>query len=127
MLSLEWHPEDGEVAGPSPSGCVIDLRVGKETMKIALIGGAGFLGTYLARAYLNAGHTVVVVDNLVQATHNLLDARARLYSLDARDSAVRSVLMAERPDIVSYLLQYRSEPLAIPNLSATPTYISVVS
>lgn len=71
-------------------------------MKIAVIGGAGFVGSHLTRAYANAGHDVFVIDNLVHGTREVVDSRARFYHLDIRDGKLQAVLQAERPDIVSY-------------------------
>jgi UDP-glucose 4-epimerase len=71
-------------------------------MKIAIIGGAGFVGSHLTRAYLDAGHDVLVIDNLVHGTREAVDPRARFYHLDIRDSKVQAVLQAERPNIVSH-------------------------
>ncbi|HEY0754268.1 MAG TPA: NAD-dependent epimerase/dehydratase family protein [Ktedonobacteraceae bacterium] len=71
-------------------------------MKIALIGGAGFVGSHLTHAYLNAGHDVFVIDSLVHGAREALDKRARFYQLDIRDSKLQTILQAERPDIVSH-------------------------
>jgi len=71
-------------------------------MKIAMIGGAGFVGSHLTRAYLNAGHDVFVIDSLVHGTREAVDPRARFYHLDIRDGKLQAVLQAERPDIVSH-------------------------
>jgi UDP-glucose 4-epimerase len=67
-----------------------------------MIGGAGFVGSHLTRAYLNAGHDVFVIDSLVHGTREAVDARARFYHLDIRDGKLQAVLQAERPDIVSH-------------------------
>lgn len=71
-------------------------------MKIAIIGGAGFVGSHLVRAYLNAGHDVFVIDNLAHSVRESVDPRARFYHLDIRDGKLQAVFQAERPDIVSY-------------------------
>jgi len=71
-------------------------------MKIAIIGGAGFVGSHLTRAYLDAGHDVFVIDNLAQGTRKAIDARARFYHLDIRDGKLQAVFQTERPDIVSH-------------------------
>lgn len=80
-------------------------------MKIAMIGGAGFVGSHLTRAYLNAGHDVFVIDSLVHGTREAVDARARFYHLDIRDGKLQAILQAERPDIVSYHALQREHTL----------------
>lgn len=71
-------------------------------MKIAITGGAGFVGSHLTRAYLDAGHDVLVIDSLVSDATRVIDPRARLYPIDIRDERLRTILQLERPDIVSH-------------------------
>ncbi len=71
-------------------------------MKIAITGGAGFIGSRLTRAYLNAGHDVLVIDNLLHGCRQDVDTRARFYQVDIRDSKLCTILQQERPDLVSH-------------------------
>lgn len=83
-------------------------------MKIAITGGAGFVGSHIARAYLDAGHDVIIIDTLVNSTGRSgesgmpagsttsLDPRARFYAVDIRDERLHTILQNERPDIVSH-------------------------
>ena len=71
-------------------------------MKIAIMGGAGFVGSHLTRAYLDAGHDVLVIDNLAHGVREDVDGRARFYQVDIRDARVQKILQLERPDVVSY-------------------------
>lgn len=71
-------------------------------MKIAITGGAGYVGSRLTKAYLDAGHDVLVIDNLAHGWRQDVDGRARFYQLDIRDSKVQEVLQLERPDVVSH-------------------------
>ncbi len=71
-------------------------------MKIAIIGGAGFVGSHLARAYLDARHDVFVIDSLTSGSHQVIDPRARFYHFDIRDKRIQDILQCERPDMVSH-------------------------
>ena len=71
-------------------------------MKIAIMGGAGFVGSHLTTAYLDAGHDVLVIDNLAHGSREVVDGRARFYPVDIRDARVQKILQQERPDVVSY-------------------------
>lgn len=83
-------------------------------MKIAIIGGAGFIGSHLAKTYLDAGHDVLIIDTLINGSLDALDSRARFYQVDMRDCKLQSILQRERPDIVSHHAVHRlpdSQPL----------------
>src|ERR1700730_4238187 len=71
-------------------------------MKRAITGGAGFVGSHLTTAYLNAGHDVLVIDNLAHGSRQDVDARARFYKVDVRDIKVQEILQLERPDVVNH-------------------------
>lgn len=82
-------------------------------MKIAIIGGAGFIGSHLATAYLDAGHDVLIIDTLLYGSENSIDARARLYQTDIRDEKLHTILQMERPDVVSYHVAQRETPAVL--------------
>jgi UDP-glucose 4-epimerase len=71
-------------------------------MKVLITGGAGFIGSHVADAFLKAGHEVVVLDNLSSGNRENLPAQARLYLLDLGAPEVEKVFAAERPDIVDH-------------------------
>jgi UDP-glucose 4-epimerase len=71
-------------------------------MKIAITGGAGFIGSHITRAYLDAGHDALVIDTLANSDQAAIDARARFYRMDIRDGKLQELLRQERPDIVSH-------------------------
>lgn len=71
-------------------------------MKIAITGGAGFIGTHLTKAYLDAGHDVLIIDSLLCGSRQEIDPRARFYQMDIRDHKLHTLLQQERPNIVSH-------------------------
>lgn len=77
-------------------------------MRAVVTGGAGFIGSYLVDALVEAGSEVLVLDNLSRGTWaNLepaLDRGARLVELDVRDGfAVDEAFRSFRPEVVFHL------------------------
>jgi UDP-glucose 4-epimerase len=72
-------------------------------MKILVTGGAGFIGSHVVDAYIAAGHTVTVVDNLSSGSRSNINADARLIVADIRHPSLLDVFASERPEIVSHL------------------------
>ena len=56
--------------------------------KVMVTGGAGYIGSHAVLALLDAGHDVVVVDNLVTGFDWAVDPRAALVHADVADDAV---------------------------------------
>jgi UDP-glucose 4-epimerase len=72
-------------------------------MKILITGGAGFIGSHLADAYIASGYEVVIVDNLSTGLRENLPPAARFYEVDLLENdALREVFYQEKPDIVSH-------------------------
>lgn len=72
-------------------------------MKIVVTGGAGFIGSHIADALIEAGHDVVVIDDLSTGRRENVPARARFVEGDIRDGAlVEKVFAEERPDVVCH-------------------------
>ncbi|MBS5281191.1 MAG: UDP-glucose 4-epimerase GalE [Butyricicoccus pullicaecorum] len=68
-------------------------------MSILVLGGAGYIGSHTARALVDAGHDVVVVDNLETGFRAAVPAKARFYEGDIRDRAfVDHVFDSEKID-----------------------------
>ena len=71
-------------------------------MKVLVTGGAGFIGSHIVNAFLAAGHSVAVVDDLSTGHRENVDPRAVFHHVDIRSADLDSVLAMEKPDIVSH-------------------------
>ena len=73
-------------------------------MTILVTGGAGYIGSHTAVELLEAGHDVVVVDNLsnaspkaVERVEQITGKKVRFYEQDVRDAAALAKVFAENP------------------------------
>lgn len=66
-------------------------------MKIVVTGGAGFIGSHLADAFLAKGHEVVVLDNLSSGHRGQVPAGARFHAVDIRSEEAARVVADEKP------------------------------
>jgi len=71
-------------------------------MKVLVTGGAGFIGSHVADAFVNAGHDVLILDDLSTGKLANVNPRARFVQMDLRDEALADLLIRERPEIVSH-------------------------
>jgi UDP-glucose 4-epimerase len=71
-------------------------------MKILITGGAGFIGSNIADAYLKAGHEVAVLDNLITGKERNLNPKAKFYKMDVRDKKIAEILAEFQPEIINH-------------------------
>lgn len=72
-------------------------------MRILVTGGAGFIGSHVADAYIAQGHDVVIVDNLSTGKRGHINPQARFYQLDITDwEALQSVFAREQIELVNH-------------------------
>jgi UDP-glucose 4-epimerase len=71
-------------------------------MKVLVTGGAGFIGSHVAEAYVRAGHEVAVVDDLSSGKRHQVPDGATFYEMDVQDAQLRGVFERERPVVVSH-------------------------
>ncbi len=65
-------------------------------MKILLTGGAGFIGSHVAAAFIEAGHTVFVVDNLSTGLIRNVPSGAEFIEGDITDRSLLASLFAQQ-------------------------------
>ena len=74
-------------------------------MRILVTGGAGFIGSHIVDAYLEAGHDVAVVDSLWShggGRRENVPAAVRFYQVDVRDLELREVIRKEQPEVINH-------------------------
>ena len=72
-------------------------------MKVLVTGGAGFIGSHVADAFIRAGHAVAIVDDLSTGNRAWLPPEAAFHALDIRSGQLANIFAAERPDAVAHL------------------------
>ena len=71
-------------------------------MKILITGGAGFIGSHVVDAYMKAGHSVVIVDDLSTGSPVNIPPGARFYLMDIASPQLEKVFQIEKPDAVNH-------------------------
>jgi len=71
-------------------------------VKICVTGGAGFIGSWIAEAYVGEGHEVVIVDNLSTGVVANVPEAARLVEMDVTSDAFDALADAERFDVINH-------------------------
>jgi len=82
-------------------------------MNIMVTGGSGFIGSNVTDAYLNAGHKVVVVDNLITGKEKNLSAGAKFYHEDIRSPEIFKIMRDEKIEIINHHAAQISVPASV--------------
>jgi UDP-glucose-4-epimerase GalE len=86
-------------------------------MNVMVAGGAGYIGSHAAKQLLDAGHRVVVVDNLYRGHGRAVDRRAAFHEIDlANTQALAEALTEHSIECVMHFaaLAYVGESVADP-------------
>jgi UDP-glucose 4-epimerase len=80
-------------------------------MKVLVTGGAGYIGSVTTELLLDAGHKVVVFDNLERGHREAVDQRAKFIKGDLREQKdILSAMMKAKPDAVMHFAAYALVP-----------------
>jgi len=72
-------------------------------VRILVTGGAGFIGSHVADAYIAAGHEVAVLDDFSTGTEANVNREAKVLRLDVRNKVgVEDAIAAFRPEVVNH-------------------------
>src|ERR1700677_4511930 len=82
--------------------------------RVVITGGAGFIGSHVADAFLARGYEVVVIDDLSTGSMHNVPAGAELEQIDIVDgAAVAGVLSSFRPSAVCHLAAQASVTVSV--------------
>ena len=71
-------------------------------MKIAVTGGAGFIGSNIADAYINEGHQVSIIDNLSTGKKDNINPEAKFYEIDISSPEIIDIFKEEEFDVLNH-------------------------
>ena len=69
-------------------------------MKILITGGAGFIGSHIADLLIEAGHAIVIVDDLSNGKKENIPPQATFYPVSILDKALPDIFKKEHIDVV---------------------------
>lgn len=71
-------------------------------MNILVTGGAGFIGSQIADAYINKGHDVIIVDNMSTGVREFINPKAKFYEIDICDDKIKEVFSKHKIDLINH-------------------------
>jgi UDP-glucose 4-epimerase len=71
-------------------------------MNILITGGAGFIGSSIANAYRDAGHDIVIVDNLSSGVLENVPKGAAFYQVDIRDEGLADIVREHNIEVINH-------------------------
>ena len=71
-------------------------------MKILITGGAGFIASHVADAFIEAGHDVVILDDLSTGFEKNINPKAKFVKLNICDKEVENLFKEEKFDVVNH-------------------------
>ena len=72
-------------------------------MNVLITGGAGFIASNVADAYIADGHNVIIVDDLSGGYMENVNPKARFYQLDIRSDKLEDIFQKEKVEVVNHL------------------------
>ena len=70
-------------------------------MKVLVTGGAGFIASHVSDALIEAGHEVVIVDNLSSGRREFVNPKAKFIQADITDQkTIQDIMHQEKPDVL---------------------------
>lgn len=93
-------------------------------MRILVTGGAGFIGSHVADAYIAAGHEVAILDDFSTGSEANVNSEAKVLRLDVRNrEGVAAAIAAYRPEVVNH----HAAQSEVPRSVADPGFDAMVN
>lgn len=87
-------------------------------MKILVTGGAGFIGSHIVDKYIENGHDVTIIDNLVHGKEENINKKAKFINKDIRDKELYKIFEDEKFDVVCH----QAAQISVPSSIEDPMY-----
>jgi UDP-glucose 4-epimerase len=71
-------------------------------VNILVTGGAGFIGSHIVNTYIEAGHSVTVIDNLSSGKLQYLNSKAKFFEMDILDPKISEILKNEQVNVINH-------------------------
>jgi UDP-glucose 4-epimerase len=71
-------------------------------MRILVTGGAGFIASHVADAFIAAGHQVSIIDDLSGGKRENVNPKATFHHVDVQDPAAAEIIRRERPEVLCH-------------------------
>jgi len=71
-------------------------------MNILVTGGAGFIGSNITDAYISAGHSVIIVDDLSSGAIENVNPKAKFYKLDIQSPDIETIFKDHKIQVINH-------------------------
>jgi UDP-glucose 4-epimerase len=71
-------------------------------MNILVTGGAGFIGSHIVDAYILAGHSVYIIDDLTTGRRENINKNAHFFQIDIRSVDIESIFKMYSIDVINH-------------------------
>ena len=71
-------------------------------MNVLVTGGAGFIGSNIADAYVAAGHTVIIVDDLSSGARENVNPKAKFYELNIQSPEIETIFRDHKIQVINH-------------------------
>jgi UDP-glucose 4-epimerase len=98
-------------------------------MKILVTGGAGFIASHITDAYINEGHQVFVLDNLLTGFERNINPKAVFIKKDIIDPTLSELFEKEKFDVVNHHAAQMDvrKSVADPSFDATTNILGTIN